>query len=97
MERAIRKIKDATPEIAELLSREHGKALWDSKGEIAVSLMWMEFACQNVKEVTEPQVKEHDNGRTLITYDPIGAKPICAPCCQPGGGDHCFRIPAGGP
>ncbi|AGX02438.1 MULTISPECIES: aldehyde dehydrogenase family protein [Bacillus] len=83
MERAIRKIKDATPEIAELLSREHGKALWDSKGEIAVSLMWMEFACQNVKEVTEPQVKEHDNGRTLITYDPIGVVSAITPWNYP--------------
>lgn len=50
MQRAIQKLKDATPEIAELLSREHGKALYDAQGEIAVSLMWMEFAVDNVKK-----------------------------------------------
>lgn len=42
MRKAIQVIKDKTPEIAKLLSREHGKPLYDSEGEIAVSLMWME-------------------------------------------------------
>ncbi|RKJ54783.1 aldehyde dehydrogenase family protein, partial [Butyricicoccus sp. 1XD8-22] len=72
MKRAIEKIKDSTDEIAELLSREHGKALYDSKGEIAISLMWMEFACDHVKEAVTPEIKEHENGRTIITFDPIG-------------------------
>ncbi|WP_449598583.1 aldehyde dehydrogenase family protein [Niallia sp. Marseille-Q9988] len=83
MERAIQKIKDATPEIATLLSREHGKALYDSKGEIAISLMWMEFACKNVKKVVSPQEKEHENGRTIITFDPVGVVSAISPWNYP--------------
>lgn len=83
MRRAIQKIKDATPEIAELLSREHGKPLYDSKGEIAVSLMWMEYACDNVKEVLKEDVQEHDNGKTIVTKDPIGVVSAITPWNYP--------------
>lgn len=83
MKRAIQKIKDATPEIAELLSREHGKALYDSQGEIAISLMWMEFACDHVKNVITPQEKTHENGRTIITFDPIGVVSAITPWNYP--------------
>lgn len=83
MERAIQKLKDATPEIAKLLSREHGKALYDSQGEIAISIMWMEFACNHVKNVVTPQVKEHENGRTIITFDPIGVVSAITPWNYP--------------
>ncbi|KGR85083.1 aldehyde dehydrogenase [Lysinibacillus odysseyi 34hs-1 = NBRC 100172] len=83
MKRAIQKIKDATPEIAELLSREHGKALYDAEGEIAVSLMWMEFACDHVKNVVTPQEKKHENGRTIITFDPIGVVSAITPWNYP--------------
>lgn len=83
MERAIQKLKDATPEIAALLSREHGKALYDSKGEIAISIMWMEFACKNVKKVVAPQEKEHENGRTIITFDPVGVVSAISPWNYP--------------
>jgi acyl-CoA reductase-like NAD-dependent aldehyde dehydrogenase len=83
MQRAIKKLKDATPEIAKLLSREHGKALYDSEGEIAVSIMWMEFACNTVKDVIKPQVKEHDNGKTIITFDPVGVVSAITPWNYP--------------
>ncbi|MCM3388477.1 aldehyde dehydrogenase family protein [Ureibacillus chungkukjangi] len=83
MRTAIQKIKDATPEIAELLSREHGKALYDSQGEIAISLMWMEFACDHVKKVTAPETMEHENGKTIITHDPIGVVSAITPWNYP--------------
>ncbi|WP_413366180.1 aldehyde dehydrogenase family protein [Lysinibacillus sp. 3P01SB] len=83
MRRAIQKIKEATPEIAELLSREHGKALYDAQGEIAVSLMWMEFACDHVKNVVTPQEKEHENGRTILTFDPVGVVSAITPWNYP--------------
>jgi len=83
MKKAIQKIKDSTEEIAELLSREHGKALYDAHGEIAVSLMWMEFACDHVKNVVAPEEKEHDNGRTIITHDPIGVVSAITPWNYP--------------
>lgn len=83
MNRAIQKIKDATPEIAELLSREHGKALYDAQGEIAVSLMWMEFAVENVKKVTAPEDQKHESGRTIITHDPIGVVSAITPWNYP--------------
>ncbi|WP_312092640.1 aldehyde dehydrogenase family protein [Niallia sp.] len=83
MERAIQKLKDATPEIATLLSSEHGKALYDSKGEIAISIMWMEFACKNVKKVVSPQEKIHENGKTIITFDPVGVVSAISPWNYP--------------
>ncbi|MET3698838.1 acyl-CoA reductase-like NAD-dependent aldehyde dehydrogenase [Bacillus oleivorans] len=83
MQRAIQKIKDAIPELSHLLSREHGKALYDSEGEFAVSLMWVEYACSIVKDVIKPQVKEHDNGRTIITLDPIGVVSAITPWNYP--------------
>lgn len=72
MQRAIQKLKDAAPELSQLLSREHGKPLYDAQGEIFVSTMWMEHACSTVKEVLQEKVQEHDHGKTMITYDPMG-------------------------
>ncbi|MGM9948527.1 MAG: aldehyde dehydrogenase family protein [Lysinibacillus sp.] len=83
MKRAIQKIKDAAPEIAELLSAEHGKALYDAQGEIAISLMWMEFAVDNVKQVTAPEDMKHETGRTIITHDPIGVVSAITPWNYP--------------
>jgi len=83
MRKAIQKIKDATPEIVKLLSREHGKPLYDAEGEIAVSLMWMEYACDNAKEVLKDEVIEHDNGRTIIARDPKGVISAITPWNYP--------------
>ncbi|QDP38997.1 aldehyde dehydrogenase family protein [Radiobacillus deserti] len=83
MRKAIQNIKDATPEIAKLLSREHGKPLYDSEGEIGVSLMWMEYACDQVKEVIKSDVQEHDNGKTIIARDAIGVVSAITPWNYP--------------
>jgi acyl-CoA reductase-like NAD-dependent aldehyde dehydrogenase len=83
MRRAIQKIKDNTPEIAKLLAREHGKALYDAKGEIAVSLMWMEFACDNAAEVLKDEEHEHDSGKTIIARDAIGVISAISPWNYP--------------
>lgn len=72
MRRAIQKLRDGAPEIAELLSREHGKPLYDAQGEIFVSIMWMEHACSIVKSVLQEKVQEHDHGKTIVSYDPMG-------------------------
>lgn len=83
MRRAIGKIKDAIPELTRLLSREHGKPLYDAEGEFAVSLMWMEFACDHAKEVLQEQVKQHDKGKTIMTNDPIGVVSAITPWNYP--------------
>ncbi|SFJ39532.1 Aldehyde dehydrogenase family protein [Halobacillus dabanensis] len=83
MRRAIQRIKKTTPEIAELLSREHGKPLYDSEGEIGVSLMWMEYACNNVKEVLKDDVQDHENGKTIISNDAIGVVSAITPWNYP--------------
>lgn len=72
MQRAIEQLKTATPELVPLLSREHGKPLYDAGGEMFVSTMWMEYACNTVKEVLKDKVERHDHGRTIITHDPMG-------------------------
>ncbi|QKY68400.1 aldehyde dehydrogenase family protein [Lentibacillus sp. CBA3610] len=84
MRKAIQVIKDKTPEIAELLSKEHGKPLYDSEGEIGVSLAWMEFACDNVKDVLDNEIQEHDDGgRTIIARDAIGVVSAISPWNYP--------------
>src|SRR5699024_7956585 len=84
MRRAIQTIKDKTPEIVELLAREHGKPLYDAEGEIGVSLAWMEFACDNVKDVLAKKVEEHDDGgRTIIARDAIGVVSAISPWNYP--------------
>lgn len=83
MKKAIQKIKDATPEITELLSREHGKPLYDSEGEVGVTLAWMEYACANAKEVLKSEVHEHEYGKTIVAKDAIGVVSAIIPWNYP--------------
>lgn len=83
MRRAIKRIKKNTVAIAELLTREHGKPLYDSEGEIAVSLMWMEYACNHVAEVLKSEVRKHDNGKAIIAKDAIGVVSAITPWNYP--------------
>ncbi|WP_202076509.1 aldehyde dehydrogenase family protein [Caldalkalibacillus salinus] len=83
MRRAIEKLKDETPNIAKLLSREHGKPLYDSEGEVAVSLMWMEYACNHAKEVLKNEVEEREDGKTIISRDAIGVVSAITPWNYP--------------
>lgn len=83
MNRAIKKLKDATPEVADLLSREHGKPLYDSEGEMGVSLMWMEHASNTAKDLLKDEVRERDDGKTIITNDPIGVVSAISPWNYP--------------
>lgn len=72
MTKAIEKLREATPEITQLLSREHGKPLYDGGGEMYVATMWMEYACSRVKDLLQDKIEEHDGGKTIITHDPMG-------------------------
>jgi acyl-CoA reductase-like NAD-dependent aldehyde dehydrogenase len=84
MKRAIDKLKAATPELSELLSREHGKALYDAQGEFGVSFMWMEYACDTVQDVLKDEVQEHpDGGKTIIAHDPLGVVAAITPWNYP--------------
>ncbi|WP_427180545.1 aldehyde dehydrogenase family protein [Paenibacillus sp. TC-CSREp1] len=83
MRKAIEKIKAAENEIVHLLSREHGKPLYDAHGEIFVSLMWMEFACNEANSVLAEEIQEHDHGKTIISYDPIGVVAAISPWNYP--------------
>lgn len=83
MRKAIQKIKDATPEITELLSREHGKPLYDSEGEVGVTLAWMDYACANAKEVLKSEVHEHEYGKTIVAKDAIGVVSAIIPWNYP--------------
>jgi len=83
MRNAVQKIKDAAPEIAKLLSTEHGKPLYDAEGEIGVSLMWMEFACDHAEEVLRNEVIKHSTGKTIIAKDPKGVISAITPWNYP--------------
>lgn len=83
MRSAIQKIKDASPKLATLLSREHGKPVYDAQGEIYISLKWMEYACDNIEEVLKEDVQEHESGKTIITKDAIGVVSAITPWNYP--------------
>jgi acyl-CoA reductase-like NAD-dependent aldehyde dehydrogenase len=83
MRKAIEKIRAAENEIVQLLSREHGKPLYDAHGEIFVSLMWMEFACNEAKAALQGEIQEHEQGKTILSYDPIGVVAAISPWNYP--------------
>ncbi|GIQ70572.1 aldehyde dehydrogenase family protein [Xylanibacillus composti] len=83
MRKAIEKLKASVGELAQLLSLEHGKPLYDAEGEFAVSFMWMEFACDHAEEVLREEVRQHDKGKTIITKDPIGVVSAITPWNYP--------------
>lgn len=72
MNEAVKILKDLSPELVKILSREHGKPLYDAQGEMVVSTMWMEHASKIVKDVIKDKVVEHENGRAILTYEPMG-------------------------
>ncbi len=83
MRKAIERIRAAENEIVNLLSREHGKPLYDAHGEIYVSLMWMEFVCNEAAAALQGEVQEHDHGKTILSYDPIGVVAAISPWNYP--------------
>ncbi|MDT0124896.1 aldehyde dehydrogenase family protein [Paenibacillus sp. RRE4] len=83
MRKAIEKIRVAENDIVQLLSREHGKPLYDAHGEIFVSLMWMEYACNEAASVLAEEIHEHDHGKTIVSYDPIGVVAAISPWNYP--------------
>ncbi|GMA56774.1 hypothetical protein GCM10025858_12770 [Alicyclobacillus sacchari] len=83
MRRAIARFREAAPELVPLLSREHGKPVYDAQGEIFVSLAWMEYACDIAEEVLAEKVEQHENGKTIITRDPMGVVAAITPWNYP--------------
>ncbi|GCL73154.1 aldehyde dehydrogenase [Paenibacillus naphthalenovorans] len=83
MQRAAEKVKAEAPELAQLLSREHGKPVYDSQGEIFFATLWMDFATNMAKEVLKDKIQEHDNGKTIITKDPKGVVSAITPWNYP--------------
>ncbi|MCL6445861.1 MAG: aldehyde dehydrogenase family protein [Alicyclobacillus sp.] len=72
MNRALERLKTASDELVPLLCREHGKPIYDARGEMFVSTMWMEYACSIAQEVLQEKVMIHEGGKTILTRDPIG-------------------------
>lgn len=63
----------------EVLSHVHG-----IKAEkFAMSIMWMEYACSIVKDVIKDQVKGHDNGKTIISFESVGVVSAITPWNYP--------------
>lgn len=83
MRRASDKVKAATPELAQLLSREHGKPLYDSHGELFITTLWMDNAANMAKEALKDKVQEHNLGKTIQTKDPKGVVAAITPWNYP--------------
>lgn len=72
MQQAIENLQEVSPEIVQLLPKEHGKPVYDAEGEMVVSTMWMKHACKIVEDVIKDKVEEHEGGKTITTYEPMG-------------------------
>ncbi|GEO25013.1 aldehyde dehydrogenase [Alicyclobacillus acidoterrestris] len=72
VQRAIDRLQDSADTLVQLLSREHGKPLYDAGGEMFVTTLWMNHACSIAKEVLQDKVEIHEAGKTIITRDPVG-------------------------
>lgn len=83
MQKGIQKIKDKQQELTELLSREHGKPLYDAEGELTVSIMFMEYAVENAERVYKEEINEDENGKSVLRHEPIGVVSAISPWNYP--------------
>jgi acyl-CoA reductase-like NAD-dependent aldehyde dehydrogenase len=83
MQRASEKIKSALDDLSVLLAKEHGKPIYDAKGELTISTIWMDYACSIVKEEIKDRVHEDENGRVIVAHDPIGVVAAITPWNYP--------------
>lgn len=83
MRRAIARLREASPELVPLLSREHGKPVYDAQGEMFVSFLWMEYACDIAEEALADKMEIHEHGKTIISRDPMGVVAAITPWNYP--------------
>ncbi|AKG73581.1 aldehyde dehydrogenase family protein [Salinicoccus halodurans] len=83
MKKGIQKIKDNQHNLAELLSREHGKPLYDAEGELTVSIMFMEYAAENAERVYKEEINEDERGKNVLRHEPIGVVSAISPWNYP--------------
>ncbi|WP_284036618.1 aldehyde dehydrogenase family protein [Neobacillus sp. 114] len=83
MKSASEKIKAKMDELSVLLAREHGKPLYDAKGEITISTIWMDYQSGIVKEQIKDYVFEDENGRVIVAHDPVGVVGAITPWNYP--------------
>jgi acyl-CoA reductase-like NAD-dependent aldehyde dehydrogenase len=70
--RAIDRLEDGTEERAILYTRENGKALAESRGEITGLAGRLRLFLENAGELDTPRRMESPDGKTLIAYRPYG-------------------------
>lgn len=83
LRRAGEKMKNHIPEWKEILTREHGKVLWDSESELLFSCGFIEFGANMINLLPQDQVIEDERGRLLITRRPIGVVSAITPWNYP--------------
>jgi acyl-CoA reductase-like NAD-dependent aldehyde dehydrogenase len=83
MRKATEKLRQAQDELIPLLCREHGKPLYDAGGEMFISAMWMDHACDIVQKVLQDKEEVHETGRTIIKHDPVGVVAAITPWNYP--------------
>lgn len=83
MQRATEKVKAAIGDLSVLLAKEHGKPVYDAKGELTISTIWMDYCCSIVEEEIKDRVHEDENGRVIVAHDPIGVVAAITPWNYP--------------
>lgn len=66
-------------ELAELISRETGKVLWDSRSEAAAVTAKLAYANEAYHERTGTRVKESPVGRAVVRHRPHGVMAVYGP------------------
>lgn len=74
-----RLIDENKDRLAEIISAETGKVLWDATGEVAAVIRKAEISIRAYEERTPTRVKEGDPLRTRLTHKPHGVMGVIGP------------------
>jgi acyl-CoA reductase-like NAD-dependent aldehyde dehydrogenase len=80
---ALAPLEQQVPELAELLARESGKPLADSRGEIGFALTYARWACATAPEALADEEVDDDAGRLLLRREPYGVVAAVTPWNAP--------------
>jgi len=83
MRRAHETFMKMIPELSRLLSREHGKPLYDATGELHITGAWMDYGCDKVQDAIKDKIHSDEKGRVILTHDPVGVVSAISPWNYP--------------
>lgn len=88
------RLEDKAEELAECISRETGKALWEARGEVATMIAKVDLSIDAYHERTGHHVQDFGDGQRILTHRPHGALAVYGPYNFPGHLPNGHIVPA---